>query len=105
MRFFFRLSAITLCFSSLACVSADSLNRQVGMQAYGYQEDLRHEHGRTEKLLSQRSRLQAQLNNAESRKSEIESGGVTPAEQAEMARVHEKIQTLKRTLAQLAAAG
>lgn len=94
-----------LCLSSLACVSADCLNREVGQQAYEHQEELKRQRGITQRLLSERSRLQSQLGIKQSREREIESGGVTPAEQAELAKVRQEIQDMKRALKDLAAAG
>lgn len=96
---------IGLCFSCLSCVSADSLTREVGMQAYGYQEALKKEHRTTHALQADRSHLQGRLHNAEAREDALTAGGVTPAEQAELAKVRQEIRTLKKTLAKMAAAG
>jgi Skp family chaperone for outer membrane proteins len=105
MRIIFCLTCLALVFSSLACVSADSLTRDVGMQAYEQQVLLKQENQRTGELQAERARLKSRLSNYQSRERALLSDGATLAEQAELAKVRQEIQNLKQTLAKLAAAG
>jgi len=105
MKIISHICFVALCFSGMACVPVDSLNREVGVQAYGYQEELKSQQRKTRALEADRSRLQSRLSRAESKEAAITSDGVTPAEQAELAKVREEIRTLRRTLENMSKAG